>query len=146
MLRDLISDLDEGYINIPREYLEEKDLSPRDVQNPLMRAWVKNQVQLARQYFREGKRYLERLDVLRCKIAGYWYCARFECVLAAIEKDGYIVRADYNERRKLSTKLKLAKLAIALVIRHASQHIWRNNHVLRNAQKEKNYQVQGENF
>ena len=41
------------------------------------------------------------LDVLRCKVAGYWYCARFEAVLDTIESDGYRLRAEYEERRKL---------------------------------------------
>ena len=116
MLRDLVSDLDEGYINIPREYLEEHSFNPREVESPPMRAWVKARVQLARQYFQEGKRYLDQLDVLRCKIAGYWYCVRFECVLDAIEKDGYILRADYKERRKFSIQFKLVQLVIKLTI------------------------------
>jgi len=128
MLRDLISDLDEGYINVPHEYLEEHSLYPQKVGNPHMRAWVKAQVQLARQYFREGKSYLDQLDVFRCKIAGYWYCVRFECVLDAIENDGYILRADYNERRKISTRLRLVKLTITLVI----QHIFRNSRRVKN--------------
>jgi len=139
MLRDLISDLDEGYINIPREYLEEHDLNPQDIESPLMRAWVKTQVQLARKYFREGKRYLDQLDVLRCKIAGYWYCVRFECVLDAIEKDGYILRTDYNERRKLSTRLKLVKLALSLIIRHSLNLTWRVNDDLQNETKDHLY-------
>ena len=124
MLRDLVSDLAEGYINVPCEYLEAHNLKPEDVENPLMRAWVKAQVQGARQYFLEGKQYLDQLDVLRCKIAGYWYCVRFECVLAAIEKDGFILRANYSERRKLSTRLKLVKLAIQMIIQHVSRQIW----------------------
>ena len=118
MLRDLVSDLDEGYINVPREYLEGHDLDPKDVENPQMRAWVKSQVELARQYFRQGKQYPDQLDVLRCKIAGYWYCTRFECVLAAIEKDGYSLRANYRERRKLSTHVRLVILAIGLIVQH----------------------------
>ena len=127
MLRDLISDLNEGYINIPREYLEEHNLNPKEVENPLMRAWVKAQVQLARQYFCEGKHYLDQLDVLRCKIAGYWYCVRFECVLTAIEKDAYVLLPDYNERRKISTKFKLVKQAITLIVQRISRYIRSGN-------------------
>ena len=48
---------------------------------------------LARQYFCEGKRYLDELEVLRCKIVAYWYCARYEGVLDTIERDSYILRA-----------------------------------------------------
>jgi phytoene/squalene synthetase len=133
MLRDLVLDLDEGYVNIPCEYLEENDLDPKDVENPHMRAWVKSQVEHARQNFLQGKKYLDQLEVLRCKIAGYWYCARFECVLTAIEKDGYILRANYHERHKLTTRVRLIMLAIALIVQHVmATRIWAAHHDQRN--------------
>lgn len=118
MLRDMVADMAEGFINIPREYLEAHSISPEDVDSPPFRAWVRNRVEQARQYFREGKRYLDELDVLRCKMAGYWYCARFEGVLDAIERDGYILRAEYNERRKLSAWLRMAWLGVSVTLRH----------------------------
>ncbi len=52
---------------------------------------------MARGFFGEGKCYLDDLDVLRCKIVGYWYCARFEGVLDVIQSEGYVLRAGYNE-------------------------------------------------
>ena len=76
MLRDLVSDLDDGYINIPGDYLEAKNIHPEDIDTSVFQEWVQRQVELARKYFQEGKCYLDRLDVLRCKIAGYWYCVR----------------------------------------------------------------------
>jgi phytoene/squalene synthetase len=118
MLRDMVGDVSDGFINIPREYLEAHGLSPGDVDSPLFRAWVRERVELARGYLRAGKRYLDGLDVLRCKIAGYWYCARFEGVLAAIERDGYVLRPAYSERRKLSTWLKMAYLSFSITLRH----------------------------
>jgi len=118
MLRDMVLDAADGYINIPREYLEAHGISPENVDSPSFRAWVRGRVEKARQYFREGKRYLDELDVLRCKIAGYWYCARFEGVLDTIERDGYILRAVYNKRRKLSTWLKMAWLGVSVTLRH----------------------------
>jgi len=118
LLRDTLPDTANGFINIPREYLEEYGISPENVDSPPFRAWVKNQVEQARQYFREGKRYLDELDVLRCKIAGHWYCARFEGVLDTIERDGYVLQAVYNERGKLSTRLKVVWLAISVTLRH----------------------------
>ncbi len=121
MLRDMVLDTADGYINIPREYLEAHGISPEDVDSPPFRAWVQGRVEKARQYFREGKRYLDELDVLRCKIAGYWYCARFEGVLDTIERDGYILRAVYNERRKLSTWLKMAWLGVSVTLRHIAR-------------------------
>ncbi len=97
MLRDMVSDIAVGFINIPFEYLETHGIRPDDVNSPSFRAWVRDRVEQAREYFRDGKRYLAGLDVLRCKIVGYWYCARFEGVLDVIERDDYTLRAVYNE-------------------------------------------------
>ncbi len=118
LLRDMLPDIVDGFINIPREYLEAHGISAEDVESQPFRKWVRSPVQLARQYFREGKRYLEGLGVLRCKIVGQWYCARFESVLDTIERDDYILRPVYNERRKLSTWLKIAWLYVSVTFRH----------------------------
>ena len=118
MLRDMVTDITEGYVNIPAEYLEAHGIAPGDMESPPFRAWVRERVALARAYFQEGKRYLDGLDVLRCKIAGYWYCARFESVLDSIERDGYRLRAEYNERRKIVTWLKMAWLAFTISLQH----------------------------
>jgi phytoene/squalene synthetase len=125
MLRDMAEDLSEGFVNISHEWLEDHgfgreagDVGPSILDDPDFRDWVQSQVALARLYFREGKSYLDGLDVLRCKIAAYWYCARFECVLKAIENDGYVLRPHYHQRRKLSAKLKMAWLAVTLTFWH----------------------------
>ena len=120
MLRDMVLDAADGYINIPGEYLDAHGISPEDVESAPFRAWVRGQVAQARQYFREGKRYLDEVDVLRCKIVGYWYCARFEGVLDTIERDGHVLRSEYNERRKLSTWLRMACLTVSVTLRHVS--------------------------
>lgn len=73
---------------------------------------------LARAYFQQGKEYLMGLDVLRCQIAAAWYCARFECVLDAIERDGYRLRRAYRERKRFSTRLKMGWIALSLTLRH----------------------------
>ena len=125
MLRDLCEDLSEGFINIPQEWLVDHglgsqvdDIDSITLNDPAFREWVRGQVEVARACFREGKRYLDQLDVLRCKIAGYWYCARFECVLDAIERDGFVLRSSYQERRNLSTRLKMGWLAVSLSLQH----------------------------
>jgi phytoene/squalene synthetase len=117
LLRDMIVDIANGFINIPQEYLEAHGISPENVGSPLFRSWVRDRVKKARQYFSEGKLYLDNLGVLRCKIVGHWYCARFEGILDIIEKDGYNLRKVYNERR-LYTLLKIAWLGISLTVRH----------------------------
>jgi phytoene/squalene synthetase len=121
LLRDTYLDTADGFINIPREYLETHSINPENLDSPAYRAWVRDRVEQTRGYFREGKRYLDELDVLRCKIAGYWYCARFEGVLDTIERDSYILRAEYSERRKLSTWLKMAWLGISLTLQHIAR-------------------------
>ena len=121
LLRDTLSDTADGFINIPREYLEAHDISPEQVDSPPYRAWVRERVEQARHLFREGKRYLDELEVLRCKIVGHWYCARFERVLDAIERDEYTLRPVYNEQRGLSAWLKVAWLGLCITLRHVAR-------------------------
>jgi phytoene/squalene synthetase len=120
LLRDMLPDTADGFINIPREYLEAHGIGPEDVHSPPFRAWVRDRVELARRYFREGKHYLDRLEVLRCRIAGYWYCARFESILDTIERDNYVLRPLYNERHKASAWLKMAWLGVSVTLQHAA--------------------------
>lgn len=121
LLRDMHQDITDGFINIPREVLEEHNISHNDHDNPHYRAWIRERVKLARTYFCEGKIYLDGLDVLRCKIVGHWYSARFEVVLDTIERDGYKIRKDYHERRRISTWLKIAWLGLTLTLKHILQ-------------------------
>jgi phytoene/squalene synthetase len=126
MLRDMVEDVAEGFINVPREYLEAHGISASDWHSPALRAWVHERVELARKYFREGKRYLDELQVLRCKIVAHWYCARFEGVLDAIERDDYVLRPRYDERRKLSAWFKFARLGVSVALRHVAGKIFSN--------------------
>jgi phytoene/squalene synthetase len=118
LLRDMLPDTQDGFINIPGEYLDAHHITYDDVHSDAYRAWVRNRVRLARENFLQGKRYLDELDVLRTKIAGYWYCARFESVLDTIEKDDYRLQSQYEERRKISTWLKIAWLGISISFKH----------------------------
>jgi len=124
-LRDFLSDNADGFINIPSDYLEANSLQHgigiKDVESALFRSWVRSQVEHARKLFREGKQYLDELNILRCKIVGHWYCARFELILDAIERDDYVLCAEYNERRKPSTWLKFAWLSLVITIKHFSR-------------------------
>jgi phytoene/squalene synthetase len=118
MLRDMVQDIEEGYINIPQEILEEQGIDPGDLNNLHFRTWVQARVELARVYFNAGKRYLDELGVLRCKIAGYWYSTRFEVILDAIEQDGYILRKNYNQHRKPAVWIKMAWIGIKITLQH----------------------------
>jgi phytoene/squalene synthetase len=116
MLRDLIQDVEEGYINVPREYLKNHHLQPQDIGSPQFRAWVRSRVELARSYLREGKRYLRGLPLLRSKIAGFWYCARYEGILDTIERDEYVLRREY--KHCLLAWFRIAWLGISVTVRH----------------------------
>ena len=121
LLRDMHQDIADGFINIPREYLDQNNINYQDNENPLYRKWVRERVELARKHFCEGKAYLDQLDVLRCKIVGHWYSARFEVVLDTIERDNYALRKNYHERRRISTWLKMVWLFVILTFQHIFQ-------------------------
>ncbi|MFC2054895.1 squalene/phytoene synthase family protein [Chloroflexota bacterium] len=125
LLRDMLIDIDDGFINIPHEYMEIRGNGTKEVESHFFRSWVKSRVELARYYFSEGKCYLGELDVLRCKIVGYWYCARFESVLDTIKRDDFILRSNYQERRNFSTMLKIVWLGFYVTLRHIKTRMLR---------------------
>lgn len=124
LLRDTFQDLNDGIINIPREYIEENDLDPKNVSSPLYRDWVKQRVELANTYFDEGKRYFDNNAVLRLKMAGLWYCTRFESVLRSIEKNNYLIREDYRERRSINVWLKFGWVGVVATVQQVVRWIF----------------------
>jgi phytoene/squalene synthetase len=124
MLRDLWEDLPAGLINIPAEYLETHDTDVKELKdNEALRMWVREQVALARDCFRQGKSYIDSLAVLRCKLAGVWYCARFEFVLDLIKKDGFRLRAEYPERHGVRVWLEMARLGAVVTLEHLAGRV-----------------------
>ena len=111
MLRDTYDDVQAGYFNIPREVLEANHIGPQDVYSDAYRAWVKSRVQLAREYFQAGRGYLRRVQNRRCRLAGFAYTARFEWLLDTFEREGYTLRPQYSERKRLGTGLRMVWLA-----------------------------------
>jgi phytoene/squalene synthetase len=116
MLRDTLEDVEAGYFNIPREVVESHRIDPRDVGSDAYRRWVQSRVRQARACFQAGRDYLSQVENPRCRLAGYAYTARFEGVLAAIEADGYRLRAAYPERKSLSAGLSMGRSALAQVL------------------------------
>ena len=116
MLRDTHDDMQAGYFNIPREVLDANTIGPQDVQSMAYRTWVKSRVELAREFFEAGKSYFARIQNLRHRLAGIAYIARFEWLLATIEKEGYSLRPQYSERRSLGTGLKMSWLTLSSFI------------------------------
>jgi phytoene/squalene synthetase len=61
MLRDTYDDVQAGYYNIPREVLAAAQIQPHEIHSKAYLRWVESRVKLARQYFKAGRRYLDRV-------------------------------------------------------------------------------------
>ena len=114
MLRDMRQDIDVGYFNFPAEY------SDYEIDSHEFKEWVRSRVLAARDGFRLGKSYIDSLDVLRCKLAGYWYCTRFEDILDVIEADAYHLRENYSRRYKISVWLRMVQVGLSIAAKHLS--------------------------
>ena len=116
MLRDSYADVRCGYFNIPREVIDAYAISPFDVESPAYRQWARKRIMLARHYFHVGKMYFYRVRNLRHRLAGLAYIARFEWLLEAIEREGFLLRREYAERKSLRTGVKMAWLTLISMI------------------------------
>jgi phytoene/squalene synthetase len=116
MLRDTFEDVQAGYFNIPREELQANHIGPQDIYSDAYYDWVKNRVQLAREYFEQGRDYLSRVQNLRCRLAGFAYTARFEWLLDTVEREGYRLRPQYDERKRFGNGFRMSWLALASMI------------------------------
>ena len=125
MVRDMLEDLPSGIINIPFEALTEYGISMEELDNESIRQWVYGQTKKARQAFMAGQGYINSSSVLRCKLAGVWYLARFDSILNAIERDGYRLRLDYPERHCLVTWMEIVRLGIKVTIEHMASRLRR---------------------
>jgi phytoene/squalene synthetase len=125
MLRDTLEDLPAGFVNIPSEDIQARSIRLEDVESESFHFWVREQVERARFCLRAGKRYIDTMDVLRCKLAGAWYCARFEWFLNAIQRDGYRLRYAYPERQNLAVWAEMAVLGFVITLRHITGRIQR---------------------
>lgn len=112
MLRDLMDDLEHGYINLPAELLENRRLSLDDLHSRAFRLWVLERVRLAQNCFYAGRRYFAGVKNFRCRFAAFAYLARFEWILKVIERDGYRLRRTYPERKSLRAALWMARAVI----------------------------------
>ncbi len=116
MLRDMVDDIELGYINIPSELLRSRQVTLDDISAPAFRAWVRERVNLAHYYFDTGRQYIARLKSRRCRLAGFAYIARFEWTLRAIERDQYVLRKDYSERKTARAALWMAWRALSSLV------------------------------
>ena len=120
MLRDMLEDVQNGIINIPLEAFDELGISIENLNNEVFRHWVGGQIQIARQAFEEGQGYIASINVVRCKLAGEWYLARFECILNAIEGEGYKLRLEYPERHCLAAWGEMMRIGIKVIVEYVT--------------------------
>lgn len=116
MLRDTYEDVETGYFNISREFLQTRGGAPDEITTQAYREWVRERVQLARLYFRAGRECTARVKNLRCRLAGFAYTARFEWMLRAIERDHYCLRPEYPERKSLQAGMWMIGLTLASLL------------------------------
>jgi len=101
MLRDMVEDISSGYINIPADTITEQQISLGKIHELPFRKWVYKRMELARQYFWDGRQYIAKVKSFRCRLAGFAYLSRFEWMIRAIEKDNYYLRPEYPDRKSL---------------------------------------------
>ena len=102
MLRDLVEDQANGYVNVPAEYLAAHGVTTLSPDDPAIRGWTRERLALARDCFAEGRAAIAAMDNPRRRLAGYAYIARFEYVAHLIEGDDYRLRPAYPERKSLA--------------------------------------------
>jgi hypothetical protein len=117
MLRDTLDDARTGYYNLPRDMATANGIAPWDVQATAYRDWVQMRVHQARECFRLGRIALSQVECLRCRIAGYAYMRRFEQVLDCIEREEYLLRAEYTERKHPARALELTGWALWMALK-----------------------------
>jgi phytoene/squalene synthetase len=95
-LRDLKQDIQNGYINIPQEYLKEHGIDIGNYQDEQIAGWIRKRVAVAHRYFCDGKSYISTFPFSRRRLAAALYCLRFKPLLKIIEKDRYLLRNNYQ--------------------------------------------------
>ena len=129
MLRDAYEDLQMGYYNIPCEVLDAGHIQPQEIQSKAYRAWVQSRIQLARNYFNAGKKYISQIENTRCRIACFAYMARFEWLLHTIEREAYVLRPEYSERKSFRTKYRMTFLTLSSMFNsRGKQRIFQSVH------------------
>jgi phytoene/squalene synthetase len=125
LLRDFVEDLNQGTMNISRDDLQKYEINLDKGNHENFRLWVKDQVMLAGERFRMGKHNLSNSSRLRYKIASQLYCAKYEDILAMIEKDNYFLRAKY--RRTPLTKARFLFKSILVILLTTVDHYSRKS-------------------
>jgi hypothetical protein len=108
MLRDTLPDVRAGYYNVPREILESARIGPGDVHCDAYRAWVEDRVRLARTDLDAGRAFFGAAECRRFRLAGLAYVARFEWLIATLERDEFRLRPAYPDRNGIRRHARTA--------------------------------------
>jgi phytoene/squalene synthetase len=122
MLRDTYQDMRAGYYNVPRELLDGHAIASELARSDPYRSWVAARVNLAREHFEAGKAYFAQLACARHRLAGLAYIARFEWLMGTIEREGFLIRPAYDERRSLSTGVRMGGHLLASILGRRAGH------------------------
>jgi hypothetical protein len=121
MLRDTYPDMRAGYYNAPGELLDGHAVGSELIHSDPYRRWVAARVTLARERLEAGKAYFAQLACARHRLAGLAYIARFEWLVETIEREDFLIRPAYDERRSLSTGIRMGRdLLASIATRHPS--------------------------
>ncbi len=118
MLRDYQEDLADGFMNIPKEYLDENKIQPTDIKNQVLKEWVKMRIEEAKQKFISGREYINQIPSLRSKIAATLYCVRFEWLMTEYEKNNYNLDTKLSHRNNLVSYLRMIYYFATTTFRH----------------------------
>ena len=95
VLRDFVSDVQEGIINISEQEMAKFNVDLQDIGSSNFRKWVEHKVSDAESKFALGKGNLHQHRCLRYKIAVAVLCAKYEYYLYRIKKDHFKLREKY---------------------------------------------------
>jgi hypothetical protein len=123
MLRDACEDVDAGYFNIPREFLEKRRIGPADIGSDAYRDWVEHRVRVASADLDAGAAYFARVPNMRHRIAGLAYLARFRWLIPTIAADGFRLRPCYPERRRFATALGMGRDITSHLVRPVAGNV-----------------------
>jgi len=96
ILRDFVSDVQEGMINISKQEMAKFNVDLRDLDSANFRKWVENKVSDAEKNFGLARKNLHQHRYLRYKIAVAVLCAKYEYYPYHIKKDLFKLREQYE--------------------------------------------------
>jgi phytoene/squalene synthetase len=92
LLRDFLTDKNNGYFNISKEEMNKYHIKDTLKQDEAFSLWLKDKINNIKGLFTEGKKAFAEIPILKVRLTGYLYCSRYERVIKSIERNGYKLR------------------------------------------------------